>query len=175
LGQLEAVHRDFQSKYWANLKLLGQPCNFYARRNQHLITVINTTATVRITRHLRGVEAQLPLKHPAAAVLELLLRLVLGRLAQVRAVRGTSEPSRAAGPSLNGAHLRVLVDELALRPVAVRVLDPVHVVERAALAAAEVGHVPADQLRLEARGLRGPAGPVSTAQSRLEQLKPSFF
>jgi hypothetical protein len=31
LGQLEAVHRDFQSKYWANLKLLGQPCNFYAR------------------------------------------------------------------------------------------------------------------------------------------------
>jgi hypothetical protein len=51
----------------------------------------------------------------------------------------------------------------------------VHVVERAALAAAEVGHVPADQLRLEARGLRGPAGPVSTAQSRLEQLKPSFF
>jgi hypothetical protein len=30
LGQLEAVHRDFQSKYWANLKLLGQPCNFYA-------------------------------------------------------------------------------------------------------------------------------------------------
>jgi hypothetical protein len=30
LGQLEAVHRDFQSKYWADLKLLGQPCNFYA-------------------------------------------------------------------------------------------------------------------------------------------------
>jgi hypothetical protein len=30
LGQLEAVHRDFQSKYWANLKLLGQPCNFRA-------------------------------------------------------------------------------------------------------------------------------------------------
>jgi hypothetical protein len=30
LGQLEAVHRDFQSKNWANLKLLGQPCNFYA-------------------------------------------------------------------------------------------------------------------------------------------------
>jgi hypothetical protein len=30
LGQLEAVHRDFQSKYWANLKFLGQPCNFYA-------------------------------------------------------------------------------------------------------------------------------------------------
>jgi hypothetical protein len=23
LGQLEAVHRNFQSKYWANLKLLG--------------------------------------------------------------------------------------------------------------------------------------------------------
>ena len=31
LGQLETVHRDFQSKYWANLKFLGQPCNFYAR------------------------------------------------------------------------------------------------------------------------------------------------
>ena len=30
LGQLEAVHRDFQSKYWADLKILGQPCNFYA-------------------------------------------------------------------------------------------------------------------------------------------------
>jgi hypothetical protein len=30
LGQLEAVHRDFQSKHWANLNLLGQPCNFYA-------------------------------------------------------------------------------------------------------------------------------------------------
>ena len=28
LGQLEAVNRDLQSKYWANLKLLGQPCNF---------------------------------------------------------------------------------------------------------------------------------------------------
>ena len=32
LGQLEAVNRDLQSKYWANLKLLGQPCNFYAPR-----------------------------------------------------------------------------------------------------------------------------------------------
>jgi hypothetical protein len=32
LGQLEAVNRDLQSKYWANLKLLlSQPCNFYAR------------------------------------------------------------------------------------------------------------------------------------------------
>ena len=30
LGQLEAVNRDLQSKYWANLKILGQPCNFYA-------------------------------------------------------------------------------------------------------------------------------------------------
>ena len=30
LGQLEAVTREFQSKYWANLQLLGQPCNFYA-------------------------------------------------------------------------------------------------------------------------------------------------
>jgi hypothetical protein len=30
-GQLEAVNRDLQSKSWANLKLLGQPCNFYAR------------------------------------------------------------------------------------------------------------------------------------------------
>jgi hypothetical protein len=30
LGQLEAVSREFQSKYWANLQLLGQPCNFYA-------------------------------------------------------------------------------------------------------------------------------------------------
>jgi hypothetical protein len=29
LGQLEAVHRDLQSKYFANLKLLGPPCNFY--------------------------------------------------------------------------------------------------------------------------------------------------
>jgi hypothetical protein len=32
LGQLEAVHRDLQSKSWANLQLLGQPCNFHARR-----------------------------------------------------------------------------------------------------------------------------------------------
>jgi hypothetical protein len=30
LGQLEAVNRDLQSKSWANLKILGQPCNFYA-------------------------------------------------------------------------------------------------------------------------------------------------
>ena len=30
LGQLGAVNRDLQSKYWANLNLLGQPCNFYA-------------------------------------------------------------------------------------------------------------------------------------------------
>jgi hypothetical protein len=30
LGELEAVHMDFQPKYWANLKLLGQPINFYA-------------------------------------------------------------------------------------------------------------------------------------------------
>ena len=30
LGQLEAVHRDLNSKSWASLKLLGQPCNFYA-------------------------------------------------------------------------------------------------------------------------------------------------
>jgi hypothetical protein len=30
LGQLEAVHRDSHSKFWATLKLLGQPCNFCA-------------------------------------------------------------------------------------------------------------------------------------------------
>ena len=30
LSQLEAVNRDLQSKSWANLKFLGQPCNFYA-------------------------------------------------------------------------------------------------------------------------------------------------
>ena len=30
LGQLEAANRDLQSKSWATLKLLGQPCNFYA-------------------------------------------------------------------------------------------------------------------------------------------------
>ena len=30
LGQLEAANRDFQSKLWANLQLLGQPCNFRA-------------------------------------------------------------------------------------------------------------------------------------------------
>ena len=30
LVQLEAVSRDLQSKSWANLNLLGQPCNFYA-------------------------------------------------------------------------------------------------------------------------------------------------
>ena len=30
LGQLGAVHRDLQSKSWANLQLLGQACNFYA-------------------------------------------------------------------------------------------------------------------------------------------------
>jgi hypothetical protein len=30
LGQLEAVHRDLQPKYWANLKRLGQPCNAHA-------------------------------------------------------------------------------------------------------------------------------------------------
>ena len=32
LGQLEAVNGDLQSKYWANLKILGQPCNFNALR-----------------------------------------------------------------------------------------------------------------------------------------------
>jgi hypothetical protein len=32
LGQLETVNRDLQSKSWANLKLLGQPCNFHACR-----------------------------------------------------------------------------------------------------------------------------------------------
>ena len=32
LGQLEAVNRDLQSKSWANLQLLGQPCNFRALR-----------------------------------------------------------------------------------------------------------------------------------------------
>ena len=31
LGKLEAVNRDLQSKSMANLKLLGQPCNFHAR------------------------------------------------------------------------------------------------------------------------------------------------
>ena len=30
LGQLEADHREAQSKYWANLNLLDQRCNFYA-------------------------------------------------------------------------------------------------------------------------------------------------
>jgi hypothetical protein len=29
--KLMAVDRGFQSKYWANLKILGQPCNFRAR------------------------------------------------------------------------------------------------------------------------------------------------
>ena len=32
LAQLEAVNRDLQSKSWANLNILGQPCNFYASR-----------------------------------------------------------------------------------------------------------------------------------------------
>jgi hypothetical protein len=36
LAQLEAVNRDLQSKYWANLKLLGQPCNFYAYAKRRL-------------------------------------------------------------------------------------------------------------------------------------------
>jgi hypothetical protein len=31
LGQLEAVNRDLQAKSWANLQLLGQPCNFPTR------------------------------------------------------------------------------------------------------------------------------------------------
>ena len=30
LGQLEAINRDLQSKSWANLQVLGQPCNFRA-------------------------------------------------------------------------------------------------------------------------------------------------
>ena len=30
LGQLQAANRDFQSKSWASLQLLGQPCNFRA-------------------------------------------------------------------------------------------------------------------------------------------------
>jgi hypothetical protein len=30
-GQLEAADREFQSKYWASLQLLGQPCQFHAR------------------------------------------------------------------------------------------------------------------------------------------------
>jgi hypothetical protein len=37
LGQLEAVNRDLQSKSWANLQLLGQPCNVRAHgRSGHL-------------------------------------------------------------------------------------------------------------------------------------------
>jgi hypothetical protein len=39
LGQLEAVNMDLQSKYWANLKLLGQPCNFYAMVRARLVEV----------------------------------------------------------------------------------------------------------------------------------------
>jgi hypothetical protein len=36
LGQLEAVNMDLQPKYWANLNLLGQPCNFYAMCARHV-------------------------------------------------------------------------------------------------------------------------------------------
>ena len=36
LGQLEAVNREFQSKYWANLQLLDQPCTLmHANVRQH--------------------------------------------------------------------------------------------------------------------------------------------
>ena len=45
LGQLEAVNRDFQSKSWANLQLLGQPCNF--RAPVYLVWRI-TDATYRV-------------------------------------------------------------------------------------------------------------------------------
>ena len=34
LGQLEAIHRDLQSKSRANLQLLGQPGNFRAARRR---------------------------------------------------------------------------------------------------------------------------------------------
>ena len=29
LGQLEGPYRDFQSNCWVNLRILGQPCEFY--------------------------------------------------------------------------------------------------------------------------------------------------
>jgi hypothetical protein len=31
LGQLEGSYRDFQSNCWVNLRILGQPCEFYLR------------------------------------------------------------------------------------------------------------------------------------------------
>ena len=38
LGQLEAVSRDLQSKYWANLNILGQPCSFPALATSDVLT-----------------------------------------------------------------------------------------------------------------------------------------
>jgi hypothetical protein len=29
LGQLKALYRDSQSNFWVNLRILGQPCEFY--------------------------------------------------------------------------------------------------------------------------------------------------
>jgi hypothetical protein len=31
LGQLQGSYRDFQSNCWVNLRILGQPCEFYLR------------------------------------------------------------------------------------------------------------------------------------------------
>ena len=37
LGQLEAVNREFHSKYGANLQLLGQPYNFHATAGEFAV------------------------------------------------------------------------------------------------------------------------------------------
>jgi hypothetical protein len=47
LGQLEVFNRDLQSKAWANLKLLGQPCNFRANFPTRHGTRVSSSTTSR--------------------------------------------------------------------------------------------------------------------------------
>ena len=56
LGQFEAVHRDLQSKSWANLRLLGQPCNFYAIvAAGHKVIIMHALYIVIMYRKYTGV------------------------------------------------------------------------------------------------------------------------
>ena len=40
LGQLYGSYRDYQSNFWVNLRILGQPCEFYVTGITHLASTI---------------------------------------------------------------------------------------------------------------------------------------
>jgi hypothetical protein len=44
LNQLGAVYRDLQSKYLANLNILGRPCNFHAMERHPAVTLNSSSA-----------------------------------------------------------------------------------------------------------------------------------